>query len=549
MEEQKKSPILYGPARKPWRETLSEVAVCKSDGGRLLVSPPTCDPLQCGAPAPEGITLDIYQVPSSGLSQEEHELAMAETETVVKQSVGPFLGFMSSYDFELPSQLRSPIGSVMLNSGGDPFQGAVTFPCQVKWMEQNVLDYYASLWNARWPWREEDEDSYWGYILAMGSTEGNLHALWSARNNLSRGYLPTQAENHQAVPSGTPSSIVRKVPVVFLSRFINYTLYKCCDIVNIATFDSVGRDQYPGENPLGGGEWVAGVPCTGGDEGPGTIDIDALEKLVDFFSSRGHPIVVVFSYGTTVKGACDDVKLAGERLVTVLKNNGMYELTFVDSKDPSKQSVGKGFWFHVDGALSAAYMPFLEMAYKNGLTDIQPAPLFDFRLDFVMSIVTSGHKFLGIPWPCGVYLVRSKKRLQEWSQVVTLSTDSTISLSRNGHSTVALWSYISTNSYDDQVATVLKGLRIVKYAVKCFAQLQERIGIDLWVMNSSPSLSVVFRRPNNRIVEKYTLCLCTLCIESQERPVAQIYAMKHVTTELIDALMNDLSTPDAFLTD
>ena len=36
--------ILYGPYRKPWRESLSPVAVSDEDGG-LLVSPPGSDPL------------------------------------------------------------------------------------------------------------------------------------------------------------------------------------------------------------------------------------------------------------------------------------------------------------------------------------------------------------------------------------------------------------------------------------------------------------------------------------------------------------------------
>ena len=64
------------------------------------------------------------------------------------------------------------------------------------------------------------------------------------------------------------------------------------------------------------------------------------------------------------------------------------------------------FWFHVDGALAASYMPFLEMAHKNGLTDVEPASEFDFCLDFISSIVTSGHKFMGTPWPTGVYLTK-----------------------------------------------------------------------------------------------------------------------------------------------
>ena len=100
-------------------------------------------------------------------------------------------------------------------------------------------------------------------------------------------------------------------------------------ISNVPMFHVVGREQYPNENPLGG-VWSQGVPCTGGDAGPGTVDIDALEKMVDLFSSKGHPIIVVFNYGTTFKGGCDDVQTAGERLVKVLKKNNMYEHTLVD---------------------------------------------------------------------------------------------------------------------------------------------------------------------------------------------------------------------------
>jgi len=48
------------------------------------------------------------------------------------------------------------------------------------------------------------------------------------------------------------------------------------------------------------------------DAGPGSVDIEALEKLVDFFSSKGYPILVIFIYGTTFKVAYDDVKAAGE---------------------------------------------------------------------------------------------------------------------------------------------------------------------------------------------------------------------------------------------
>ena len=189
-------------------------------------------------------------------------------------------------------------------------------------------------------------------------------------------------------------------PVLFFSQNTNFSLSKLANLVGLKQFHEVGRGMYPHENPLGG-EWKEGVPCSGGDAGPGTVDI---EKLVEFFSSKGHPIVVVFNYGTTLKGGCDDVKTAGERLVKVLKKNNMYERRVRHPENPSRYVVRKGYWFHVDGALCASYMPFLEMAYKNGLTPVTPASGFYFRLDFISSIVTSGHKFIGTPWPSGIYL-------------------------------------------------------------------------------------------------------------------------------------------------
>lgn len=306
--------------------------------------------------------------------------------------------------------------------------------------------------------------------------------------------------------------------------------------------------MYLNENPLGG-DWKEGVPCNGGATGPGTVDINQLEMLVDFFSSKGHPIVVVFNYGTTLKGGCDDVKTAGERLVKILKKNNMYERRVrVDSENPSSDIICKGYWFHVDGALCASYMPFLEMAYKNGLTAVKPASLFDFRLDFISSIVTSGHKFIGTPWPSGIYLTRNSGLCPTRTSIsVTGSSDTTVSLSRNGHSAFLLWSYISTNSYDAQVQSVLRCLQLVSYTVSQLKELEQKLMTDLHIMNYSPSLSIIFRKPNSRIVLKYSLSISSLCTDSEEHDIAQIYIMKHVTTDKIDEFIADLHASDAFV--
>ena len=87
---------------------------------------------------------------------------------------------------------------------------------------------------------------------------------------------------------------------------------------------------------------------------------------------------MVFNYGTTFKGGCDDVQTAGERLVKVLKKNNMYERTLVNPDNPSSLIVRRGFWFRVDGALAAAYMPFL---IDSGSVQIKEVSIFGVRRD------------------------------------------------------------------------------------------------------------------------------------------------------------------------
>ena len=531
--------VPYGPGRSPWRETLSEMAV--DEEGQLLVSPPSGDPLLHSAPVPEGITPSFYQVPSSGLAREDHDRAMEETEKVVRFGSESICGAMGNRSCEIPGFFQSPYTSLVLNNAGDPFVVGASFSHQLKWMERNVLDYYASLWNAKWPHQASDSESYWGYVLTMGSTEGNLHALWSARNYLT-GFCPAPTvQNTSASVCVTQS----KVPVVFFSRNSNTSLYKCCDMINVPTFDAVGHSLYPNENPLGG-EWTAGVPCIGGDVGPGAIDVDALEMLVDFFSSRCHPVIIIFNYGTTFKCACDDIKTAGERVVSILKKNNMYECVVVGDGDPLNQSVRQGFWFHVDGAIAASYMPFLEMAYRKKLTNIQPASVFDFRLDFITSIVTSGHKYLGLPWPTGVYIIRNSKKARGWNLPYLCSYDSTISLSRNGHSVALFWSYISRNSFETQVSTILRCLGVAEYAVFQLHKLQEKIGLDLWITHTPPSLAVAFRRPNASILSRHTLFTSTVNVGGGNRHFAQVYAVPHLTRERVDSLIKQLEMSGAF---
>ena len=165
--------VPYGPQCRP---TLSKVTISSRDrDGTLLVSPPSFDPLSGDPNFPDGITQAFYQVPSSGLSFEERDRALEETTLVIRDCATDMFGYMVSCNFQCPSQIDSPLANVLTCTCGDPFndKNVLILP---KWV---ILDYFASLWNAKWPHDPADPDSYWGYVLTMGSSEGILHALWS----------------------------------------------------------------------------------------------------------------------------------------------------------------------------------------------------------------------------------------------------------------------------------------------------------------------------------------------------------------------------------
>ena len=534
--------VPYGPDQRPWKETVSPWA---QSGEKFLVTPPSVDPLaHYSFPREErGITPKLYQVPSTGLEERQCDHAQAETASVVAKDTQNFLGYQGNMgnDYSVVSSYLS--GHV--NSAGDPFLpiGGMT----LKWMERNVLDYYASLWNAKWPHDPNDPESYWGYVLTMGSTEGNLYGLWNARDYLKGRFMMSGRFSAQA-----PENPNAYTPIAFYSQDAHYSIIKHMRVLEVKTFHEVGTELYPADCPLGG-DWPTEVPCEGSDEwnGPGNIDISKLCKLVDFFTAKGYPPLIIFNYGTTFKGAYDDVKKAGERLMPILERNGMKE-RFIAMKDNDSgriiQRRCNGFWIHVDGALGASCMPFLHMAIERKRTVIEAAPHFDFRLPYVCSIVTSGHKFPGAPWPTGIYMTKTGLQMLPPSYVGFIaSPDNTLAGSRNALSTLIWWTYISTHSYESQVEKMLHCLDLTTYAESKLKQLEKEIGEDLWVARSPLALAVYFKVPNNDIKCKYTLGSKTISLNKRGcRAYVKIYCMGSTTKEKLDELFETLRAPDAF---
>ena len=534
--------IPHGPERKPWRETLSDMAV--AENGELLITPPSRDPLQLSSyPSVHAITQELYQLSSSGLTSQQVQMALGETREKVDHVATHMLGFQAN---EIPHfPFLSQLCHMHIANEGNPFnQSQSSISCDSKWLERSVLDYVASLWHAKWPHDPSDPDSYWGYLLPIGATEANIFSVCTARDYLSGKFVVSQTPDH----GDTKSYLQGKFevdssndhsPVSFYSADAHFGVAKALQVCDIPTFHEVGKELYPEENPLGGA-WPLSVPCEHGDAGSGSIDIEVLTKFVDFFSGKGHSIIIVFNYGSTFKGAYDDVAAAEEALLPVLKKNGMYERRVVH---PISEVVEtrRGFWFHVDAALAGFYMPFVEMGYSRGLIEEKPGPVFDFRLESVSSVVASVAKHLGSPWPCGVYITKTGTQL-----ALTADLEPTFSCSRNGHIAPLLWSHFSSKDFEYQVRRISHMLEVTDYAEGKLRVLEQELGQDLWVSRTRLSLAIYFKKPNPEIFRKYSLSSKTLYVHGEVRVYCHIYMMEHVGKKSIDSFLEDMKVAGAF---
>lgn len=514
-------------------------------------------------PQVPGIGCERFILPPEGLSDAQRAAALQQLLDYQTQQKAHTLGFQANQEIQYQTDLQ-PFLDFHINNVGDPFQTG-SFTLNSKWMERAVLDYYARLWNARWPHDPQDPESYWGYVLTMGSTEGNLYGLWNGRDYLAGKCLlddPAAAEEaREASRDGRSRTVPQRIvyqqanapqeqphafsPIAFYSEDTHYSVVKAMRILAIPTFYEIGTNEYPGQCPLtSDGSWPHEVPSTDGGEGPGSIDLRALAMLVEFFAQKGYPILINFNYGTTFKGAYDDVQGAERVLMPIFEKYGLNEREIV--YQDGHRDVRRGFWIHVDAALGGAYMPFLEQAHAAGRFPYPIAP-FDFRLPSVHSIVMSGHKWIGAPWPCGVFMTKTKYLLLPPARPHYIgSADSTLAGSRNGFSAIVLWDFLARHSQAAQTERAIRLQQLADYAFTQLQQLEKRKG-DLWVARTPLSLTIRFRKAHPAIGLKYSLSNEVLFVQGQRREFSHIYMMQHVTRERIDALIRDLDQPDAFV--
>jgi histidine decarboxylase len=504
-----------------------------------------------------------YFLPPEGIDLATRSRLLKEFKNYIEVQKEHFLGYQANQDIEFQSE-TSPFLNYHVNNIGDPFTDG-NFTINSKIMEKAVLDYYATLWHAklRKETDPQDPESYWGYILSMGSSEGNIYGLWNARDYLAGRQLQVDSDpkrigrtNYLEPISGTSANSSNSyTPVAFYSEDAHYSIIKFMRVLGISTFNEIGEKYYKGQNPLDpeDGDWSKNkeVPSADGSIGPGSVDVEKLAILVEFFAQKGYPVLVICNFGSTFKGAYDDVEAVRDKLMPVFQKYGLVnrKVTYEDNNGKQHVDIRNGYWIHVDGALGASYMPFVEMAYNQKKIS-KRGPNFDFRVPEVNSIVMSGHKWPGAPWPCGIFMTKCKYQLYPPDDPAYIgSPDTTFSGSRNGYSALIMWDFLAKFGYGEQVARVIKCEDMTEYAVGQLNKLQKDFypDLDLYIARTPLALTVRFRKPNDHIVFKYSLSCETLMVGDEEREYAHVYAMTLVTKDLIDEFIHDLQKPGAFL--
>lgn len=140
----------------------------------------TCDPLEVYPEVAE-VSHRLFALKPEGLSKEEYTSALERLQQYYHEQRQRYIGYQNTQGENY--EHLAPFLRVHLNNVGDPFASG-NLMLNSKVLERAVLDRYASLWRAKWPHDPHDVESYWGYVLSMGSTEGNLYALYNARDYL-----------------------------------------------------------------------------------------------------------------------------------------------------------------------------------------------------------------------------------------------------------------------------------------------------------------------------------------------------------------------------
>lgn len=214
----------------------------------------------------------------------------------------------------------------------------------------------------------------------------------------------------------------------------------------------------------------------------GEMDYNDFDKKLE--ENTNKYVIVCANLGTTMKGAIDNTR----EIYRIIKKHHFHER----------------YYIHADGALTGFYLPFIEK-------DL-------FFKAHISSLSISCHKFTGVPFPCGVFIMESRflKLVAENIEYIG-SMDCMITGSRNGHAPIFLKHIIDTKGYEGFKTDIEKCIELAEYAV-------EKIP-NSW--RNHNSITVVIPKPSrNEIIQKWQL--------ATQGDISHLVIMPHVTREKID---------------
>lgn len=258
--------------------------------------------------------------------------------------------------------------------------------------EAELVAWFADHFNA-------PRNEVFGYVTT-GSSEGNLMGLWAARNSLHR-----------------PNTEIKIALLV--ARNVHHSVHKSADILGFVP------------NP----DWKKQAL------GSILIDLDtefrmsvsALDATIQNLQAVGvNRFVIVASAGTTALGAMDPISEISS-LITERQINGSAE-----------------FRLHIDAAIGGTIVPWM------------PEPICDItnfmKTNNISSITTDAHKLGGLPYNAGIFLARKSLLygVSRDAHYTASQVDETVSGSRSGAISAALWSVMKSKGKTGLMATALK---------------------------------------------------------------------------------------------
>lgn len=265
-------------------------------------------------------------------------------------------------------------------------------------------------------------------------------------------------------------------PVLYVSEEAHYSVKKLGDIQNIETITIAAEKS-------------------------GEMNIDDFAKKL----RPDRPALVAVAIGGTFKGAIDNQSRIDE-VIRAVNPPAVYR--------------------HLDAALFGGYLPFLDDPRARGILDAS-----EMNFD---SISVSGHKFLSLNEPAGVFICRRHALECVHSNPVPYlrGVIPTISCSRSGFDALKLYWRLHCVGADGLKRQANHCLEMAQLMLEA---LRKR-SVGAW--KNEFSNTVFFERPAAEVVKKYAMA-CNSYPDFGD--LAHVVVMQYFTPELIERIADDVA--------